>query len=147
MSESREQEYVGGDVAPADLWGAAPERGRAIDVVADVFDLHMVGHARPPAPFRIVDALIAAGLLPDETGQGRFRMENQPRAELVRRVRALHDEAAEVMQILAALDPDRFPLGDGLYCAADRHDTADYTPVSMAMRVAALVAQLREGKT
>lgn len=58
--------YIGGDVAPADLWGRAPIRGHACRVVEDAIDAHGDMY-RAVEAFRIVDALIEAGILPDET--------------------------------------------------------------------------------
>ena len=135
-------DYVGGDAARADLWGIAPERGKACHIIGDVIDLHMVGHISPPPPHLIVDALIEAGLLADESGQGRHRMENQPRAELIRRIQALHAEARELEQILA--EALVFPHGDGRYVPADQYDIGpEHTPVTLAHMAAKELRQLR----
>lgn len=78
----------------------------------------------------IVDALIEAGILPDETGPGRFLMENQSRGELIRRVKALHAEAREMEQILAgALG---YLRGDGTHVPAGQFDIGDHTPITLA---------------
>lgn len=137
-------QYVGGDVAPADLWGTATERGKACAIVEGVIDLHMVGHVSPPPAYLIVDALIEAGILPDETGPGKFRTENQSRGELIRRVRALHAEARQLEQVLAgALD---FPRGDGRFVPREEFDLGEgHTPVTLAEMAAKEIARLRRG--
>lgn len=129
-------EYIGGDVVPADLWGSAPERGEACRVIEDAIDLHLVGNANPPPAFVIVDALIKAGLLADETGPGsqRFLMENRPRADLIRRVKAYQAEQREVEQILA--EALNYPHCDGKFMPVD--DTA----VTMAMKIRKLIHEL-----
>ena len=71
--------YVGGDVVPADLWGAAPDRGKAIQLVEDILKGHMSIN-----PVVIVDTLINAGLIVDETN---------PKDRMHRRLQALRQEA------------------------------------------------------
>ena len=71
--------YIGGDVAPPDLWGAAPDRGKACKIVEDI-----LGPDGEVAAFRIVDTLIDASLIVDETN---------PKDRLYRRLQALRQEA------------------------------------------------------
>ena len=137
-------EYIGGDAAPADLWGAAPERGDACAVVENATDLWTVGHSAKVPAYVIVDALIDAGLLANETGPGshRFLTENLPRRELVRRCKALYAEQFQTAQTLAAALG--LPKGDGRYCPRDEYMVIDDTPVTLAEKVAALIAELRD---
>lgn len=134
--------YVGGDVASADLWGTAPERGRAIEVVEKALGSGGIAALAP----LVVDALIEAGILPQETGPGshRFLVENLPRHELIRRCRALYAEQHEVGQILA--EALGVPKGDGRYCPADEYMVLDDTPVTLADKAAKELDQLRKGK-
>jgi hypothetical protein len=77
--------YTGGDVAPADLWGAAPDRGKACEVIEKVLQERWgITHV---ATYTIVDALIEAKLLVDETNQ---------KDRLYRRLRELRAEGRKI---------------------------------------------------
>jgi hypothetical protein len=135
-------DYIGGDVAPADLWGAAPERGAACKVIDDTIDFYMIGHAGPPPSYMIVDALIEAGLLANETGPGgeRFLMENRPRADLIRRVKAYQAEQKLIEQILAeALD---YPTAVGHYVEMGEREVIHDTAETLAMKVRTFISNL-----
>ena len=73
-------EYIGGDSAPADLWGRAPMRGHACLVVEQLFD-----SGRVIPPHEVVDALIEAGLIVDELA-ARERCDEAFRAYRTRRI-------------------------------------------------------------
>lgn len=58
-------EYVGDQPFPADLWGRAPIRGRAVQVVYELMEkISLTGEAISAG--EIVDELIQAGCIPNE---------------------------------------------------------------------------------
>lgn len=76
-------EYAAGGDVPADLWGAAPLRGRAITVIEKALGsggISVLAHG-------VADALIEAGLLVDETNR---------EDRLIRRLRALRSEGNKI---------------------------------------------------
>jgi hypothetical protein len=122
----------------ADSFGSSlnvgTERGQAIGVIDKA--LQDGGN-----PVVIADALVDAGLLANEFGPSRWRLENRPRPDLIRRVRAYQDEANEMTEILA--EALSFPLGDGKYVPVDQRLLSGHTPPSMARLAAKMLQELK----
>jgi hypothetical protein len=94
-------------------------------------------------PGAIADALVDAGLIANEFGTHRWRLENRPRADLIRRVQAYQDEANEMMRVLASTMPEWIREQDGQFHTIAQRLNGELTPPDMARYVANRVAQLR----
>jgi hypothetical protein len=117
---------------------AGTERGQAIEIIDKLFQ-----GEQSINPVVIADALVDAGLIANEFGPHRWRLENRPRADLIRRVLAYQDEANEMMRVLASTMPEWIREQDGQFHTIAQRLNGELTPPDMARYVANRVAQLR----